>query len=162
MIGITGDKFIAIYKTPDKMCVYEQPASGVSDSKAHLGKSGKELKEAWPELELSPSAFVAVIVTDSQGGHNILFLGPNPPTTPPPRHRKKRSAIMMSTLGGAPYGNIIFDVDKKKVVSKEATPYVDTMSVSSKEPMTMYQAQLGDKSSFIIKVMFYGKSVSNT
>lgn len=163
VIGVTGDKFIAIYNVSGTMCVFEQPASGVTDGKAYLGKSGKELKEAWPELELPPSVFAAVLVTDSKSGHFILFQV-TPPTTPPPRHKKKRAvATAKTSLGdGPPSGNIVFDVDNKKVVSKDATPYIEPVSISSKEPMTMYQAQLGDKSSFIIKVMFYGKSVSNT
>ena len=73
VIGVTGDKFIAIYNVSGTMCVFEQPASGVTDGKAYLGKSGKEVKEAWPELELPPSVFAAVLVTDSKSGHFILF-----------------------------------------------------------------------------------------
>ena len=162
VIGVAGDKFIAIYKNSDKMCVFEQPANGVSDSKAHLGKNGKELKEAWPELELPPSVVGAVIVTDSKGGH-FIFFQVTPPTTPPPRHKKKRAvATAKTSLGdGPPSGNIVFDVDNKKVVSKDATPYIEPMSISTKEPMTMYQAHIGNQSSLLTKLSFEGDSVSD-
>ena len=139
------------------MCVFEQPASGVTDGKAYLGKSGKELKEALPEVPLS--FFTSVVVTDSKGGHFIVFQVT--PVTPPPRHKKKRAATMINSLGDGPKGSIVFDVDKKKVVNKEAKPFfMNPTYVSSKEPMTMYIAQISPDISLLNKLSFEGDSVS--
>ncbi len=84
--------------------------------------AGKDIKEVWPDLVLEEVVHFAVIVSDKQGGHYMLF---HYEATDDPWDNSPLKT------------DVIVDLITKKV-HKDYLPTMSTFPLSAKKPMTTY------------------------